>query len=54
VRATLVVHEHKRLGPGIELATLAEELKASDVCSVRTAGCCNRGPRLVPARGGSG
>ncbi|MBT2511706.1 recombinase family protein [Streptomyces sp. ISL-98] len=31
VCVTLVVHEHKRLGRGIELATLAEELKASDV-----------------------
>ncbi|MEU0023538.1 recombinase family protein [Streptomyces rochei] len=31
VRVTLVVHEHKRLGRGIELATLAEDLKASDV-----------------------
>lgn len=31
VAVTLVVHEHKRLGRGIELATLAEELKASDV-----------------------
>jgi DNA invertase Pin-like site-specific DNA recombinase len=31
VRVTLVVHEHKRLGRGIELATLAEGLKASDV-----------------------
>ncbi|MFE4018539.1 recombinase family protein [Streptomyces sp. NPDC059101] len=31
VRVTLVVHEHKRLGRGIELATLAEELKVSDV-----------------------
>ncbi|WP_327259756.1 recombinase family protein [Streptomyces sp. NBC_01240] len=31
VRVTLVVHEHKRLGRGIELATLVEELKASDV-----------------------
>ncbi|MET8536798.1 recombinase family protein [Streptomyces sp. NPDC005065] len=31
VRVTLVVHEHKRLGRGIELATPAEELKASDV-----------------------
>lgn len=31
VRVTLVVHEHKRLGGGIELATLAEELKAGDV-----------------------
>ncbi|GGU66042.1 hypothetical protein GCM10010211_34090 [Streptomyces albospinus] len=29
VRVTLVVHEHKRLGRGIELATRAEELKAS-------------------------
>ena len=26
---TLVVHEHKRLGRGIDLATLAEELKAA-------------------------
>ncbi|MFD9569252.1 recombinase family protein [Streptomyces sp. NPDC059982] len=31
VRVTLVVHEHKRLGRGIELAALAEELRASDV-----------------------
>ncbi|MGC9500894.1 recombinase family protein [Streptomyces sp. WG7] len=31
VRVTLVVHEHKRLGRGIELATLAEDLKAGDV-----------------------
>lgn len=31
VAVTLVVHEHKRLGRGIELAMLAEELKASDV-----------------------
>jgi DNA invertase Pin-like site-specific DNA recombinase len=31
VRVTLVVHEHKRLGRGIELATLAEELKTSDI-----------------------
>ncbi|MCX4460695.1 recombinase family protein [Streptomyces sp. NBC_01728] len=31
VRVTLVVHEHKRLGRGIKLAALAEELKASDV-----------------------
>lgn len=31
VAVTLVVHEHKRLGRGIELATLAEELKARDV-----------------------
>ena len=31
VRVTLVVHEHKRLGRGIDLATLAEELKTSDV-----------------------
>ncbi|MGH3565270.1 MAG: recombinase family protein [Pseudonocardia sp.] len=31
VRVTLVVHEHKRLGRGIDLATLAEELKVSDV-----------------------
>ncbi|MFJ2667709.1 recombinase family protein [Nocardia fluminea] len=28
---TLVVHEHKRLGRGIELATLAEQLKAGDI-----------------------
>jgi hypothetical protein len=31
VRITLVVHEHKRLGRGIDLTTLAGELKASDV-----------------------
>ncbi|WP_328835918.1 recombinase family protein [Streptomyces europaeiscabiei] len=31
VAAALVVHEHKRLDRGIELAMLAEELKASDV-----------------------
>jgi DNA invertase Pin-like site-specific DNA recombinase len=31
VAVTLVVHEHKRLGRGIELAMLTEELKASDV-----------------------
>ncbi|MFI1397919.1 recombinase family protein [Streptomyces sp. NPDC020681] len=31
VRVTLVVHEHRLLGSGIELATLAEELKATDV-----------------------
>ncbi|MET8308184.1 recombinase family protein [Micromonospora sp. NPDC005173] len=31
VRVTLVVHEHKRLGRGIDLAALAEDLKASDV-----------------------
>ncbi|MEV8452549.1 recombinase family protein [Streptomyces sp. NPDC052095] len=31
VAVTLVVHEHKRLGRGIELAMLAEELKASGV-----------------------
>ncbi|MER6149352.1 recombinase family protein [Streptomyces hirsutus] len=31
VRVTLVVHEHKRLGRGIQLAMLAEELKVSDV-----------------------
>ncbi|TDC21738.1 recombinase family protein [Streptomyces sp. 8K308] len=31
VRVTLVVHEHKRLGRGIELATLTEGSKASDV-----------------------
>jgi DNA invertase Pin-like site-specific DNA recombinase len=31
VRVTLVVHEHKRLGRGIELATLAEKLKAHDI-----------------------
>lgn len=28
---TLVVHEHKRLGRGLELAALAEQLKASDL-----------------------
>jgi DNA invertase Pin-like site-specific DNA recombinase len=31
VRVTLVVHEHKRLGRGIDLATLAEELTAAGV-----------------------
>ncbi|MEQ4725244.1 hypothetical protein [Nonomuraea sp. B19D2] len=31
VAVTLVVHEHKWLGRGIELAMLAEELKAGDV-----------------------
>ena len=31
VVVTLVVHEHKRLGRGIELAALAEQLKASDI-----------------------
>ncbi|MEU0678044.1 recombinase family protein [Streptomyces sp. NPDC006172] len=31
VAVTLVVHEHKRLGCGIELAMLSQELKASDV-----------------------
>jgi DNA invertase Pin-like site-specific DNA recombinase len=31
VQVTLVVHEHKRLGRGIDLATLAEELKAHDI-----------------------
>ncbi|MET7300406.1 recombinase family protein [Embleya sp. NPDC005575] len=30
-RVTLVVHEHKRLGRAIDLAALAEDLKASDV-----------------------
>lgn len=29
VAVTLVVDEHERLGPGIELAVLAEELKAA-------------------------
>jgi DNA invertase Pin-like site-specific DNA recombinase len=28
---TLVVHEHKRLGRGIELAMLAEQLRAADI-----------------------
>lgn len=28
---TIVVHEHKRLGRGIELAALAEELRAADI-----------------------
>ncbi|WP_431899810.1 recombinase family protein [Nonomuraea sp. bgisy101] len=28
---TLVVHEHKRLGRGIELAALAEQLRAADI-----------------------
>jgi DNA invertase Pin-like site-specific DNA recombinase len=31
VAVTLVVHEHKRLGRGIELAALAEQLRASDI-----------------------
>ncbi|MFG2246380.1 recombinase family protein [Spirillospora sp. NPDC048823] len=31
VVVTLVVHEHKRLGRGIELAALAEQLKASGI-----------------------
>lgn len=31
IRVALVVHEHKRLGRGIDLAMLAEELKASGV-----------------------
>ncbi|GLY80531.1 recombinase family protein [Actinoallomurus iriomotensis] len=31
VAVTLVVHEHKRLGRGIELATLAEQLKAGGI-----------------------
>jgi len=31
VAVTLVVHEHKRLGRGIELAALAEHLKAGDI-----------------------
>jgi DNA invertase Pin-like site-specific DNA recombinase len=31
VAVTLVVHEHKRLGRGLELAALAEQLKAADV-----------------------
>ncbi|MFF2511850.1 hypothetical protein [Streptomyces sp. NPDC058086] len=31
VAVSLVVHEHKRLGCGTELAMPAEELKASDV-----------------------
>ncbi len=31
VTITLVVHEHKRLGRGIELATLAEQLKAAGI-----------------------
>jgi DNA invertase Pin-like site-specific DNA recombinase len=31
VTVTLVVHEHKRLGRGLELAALAEQLKAGDI-----------------------
>ena len=31
VMVTLVVHEHKRLGRGLELAALAEQLKAADI-----------------------
>jgi hypothetical protein len=32
VAVTVVVHEHKRLGRGIELAALAEQLKAAGIC----------------------
>ncbi|MGH3436067.1 MAG: recombinase family protein [Sciscionella sp.] len=31
IGVTLVVHEHKRLGRGIELATLAEQFRAADI-----------------------
>ena len=31
IEVTLVVHEHKRLGRGIELAALAEQLKAGEI-----------------------
>jgi FAD synthase len=31
IAVTMMVHEHKRLGRGIELATLAEQLKASGI-----------------------
>ncbi len=31
VAVTLVIHEHKRLGWGLQMAELAEQLKASDV-----------------------
>ena len=31
VAVTMVVHEHKRLGRGIELAALAEQLRAADI-----------------------
>jgi len=31
VAVTIVVHEHKRLGRGIELAALAEQLRAADI-----------------------
>ncbi|WP_232320377.1 recombinase family protein [Herbidospora daliensis] len=31
VAVTLVIHEHKRLGRGLQMAELAEQLKASDV-----------------------
>lgn len=31
IAVTLVVHEHKRLGRGIELATLAEQLRAAGI-----------------------
>ncbi|MEV6056587.1 hypothetical protein [Streptomyces sp. NPDC052107] len=38
VRLTLVDHEHERLGRGIEPATPAEELKASDAGPVSLTG----------------
>jgi hypothetical protein len=31
VAVTIVVHEHKRLGRGIELAALAEQLRAAEI-----------------------
>ena len=31
VAVTMVVHEHKRLGRGIELAALAEQLRAAGI-----------------------
>ncbi|MDP4500878.1 recombinase family protein [Nonomuraea turcica] len=31
VAVTLVVHEHKRLGPGLDLAALAEQLRAAGI-----------------------
>jgi hypothetical protein len=48
VAVTLVVHEHKRLGRGIELAMLAEELKASDV-GLRLSSPGGRGSRRPSA-----
>ncbi|MGP4110457.1 zinc finger domain-containing protein [Streptomyces sp. 4N509B] len=47
VAVTLVVHEHKRLGRGIDLATLAEELKAFEVGRSSSPASC-RAPTTLP------